>query len=160
MSFCETTPDPYDLETANLTLFLTEPAIVTTHMETLPSVQALVARLESNPDLLERGPARVAHQVLDTAIDAYFPILDQLDEFVDEMEQRVFGQFDERLLQEIFKVKRLVISLRRYLAPQRDVLSSSPTGRRASCPPRRSSTSATCTTTCCASPTRWTAIAS
>jgi len=123
VSFCETTPDPYDLETANLTLFLTENAVITTHMESLPAVQALVERLESNPDLLERGPARVAHQVLDTAIDAYFPILDQLDEFVDEMEQRVFGQFDEKLLQEIFKVKRLVISLRRYLAPQRDVLS-------------------------------------
>ena len=123
VSFCETTPDPYDLETANLTLFLTESAVVTTHMETLPAVQALVERLESNPDLLDRGPARVAHQVLDTAIDAYFPIMDQLDEFVDEMEQRVFGQFDERLLQEIFRVKRLVISLRRFLAPQREVLS-------------------------------------
>jgi magnesium transporter len=149
VSFCETTPDPYDLETANLTLFLSESAVVTTHMEALPAVQALVARLESNPDLLERGPARVAHHVLDTAIDAYFPILDQLDEFVDDMEQRVFGQFDERLLQEIFKVKRLVISLRRYLAPQREVLSM----------PRRSSISATCTTTCCGSPMGWTAIA-
>ena len=123
VSFCETTPDPYDLETANLTLFVTEHAIVTTHLETLPAVQALVERLRGNPDLLERGPARIAHQVLDTAVDAYFPVLDQLDEFVDEMEQRVFGRFDEALLQEIFKVKRLVISLRRYLAPQREVLS-------------------------------------
>jgi magnesium transporter len=123
VSFCETTPDPYDLETANLTLFITEHAVVTTHLETLPAVQALVDRLRANPDLLERGPARIAHQVLDTAVDAYFPVLDQLDEFVDDMEQRVFGRFDEELLQEIFKVKRLVISLRRYLAPQREVLS-------------------------------------
>jgi magnesium transporter len=123
VSFCETTPDPYDLETANLTLFLTEHAIVTTHMESLPAVQALVERLRSNADLLERGAARIAHQVLDTAVDAYFPVLDQLDEFVDDMEQRVFGHFDEQLLQEIFKVKRLVISLRRFLAPQREVLS-------------------------------------
>jgi magnesium transporter len=123
VSFCETTPDPYDLETANLTLFLTEHAIVTTHLETLPTVQALIERLRANPDLLGRGPARVAHQTLDTAVDAYFPVLDQLDEFVDEMEQRVFGRFDDELLQEIFKVKRLVISLRRFLAPQRDVLS-------------------------------------
>jgi magnesium transporter len=123
VSFCETTPDPYDLETANLTLFITEHAVVTTHLETLPSIQALVERLRDNPDLLERGPARIAHQVLDTAVDAYFPVLDQLDEFVDDMEQRVFGHFDETLLQEIFKVKRLVISLRRYLAPQREVLS-------------------------------------
>ena len=123
VSFCETTPDPYDLDTANLTLFITEHAIVTTHLETLPSVQALVERLGANPDLLERGPARIAHLVLDTAVDAYFPVLDRLDEFVDDMEQRVFGRFDETLLQEIFKVKRLVISLRRYLAPQREVLS-------------------------------------
>ncbi len=123
VSFCETTPDPYDLETANLTLFITEHAVVTTHLESLPSIQALVERLRANPDLLERGPARIAHQVLDTAVDAYFPVLDRLDEFVDDMEQRVFGRFDEALLQEIFKVKRLVISLRRYLAPQREVLS-------------------------------------
>jgi magnesium transporter len=123
VSFCESTPDPYDLETANLTLFLTEHTIVTTHLESLPAVQALVERLRANADLLARGPARVAHQVLDTAVDAYFPVLDQLDEFVDEMEQRVFGQFDEKLLQEIFKVKRLGISLRRFLSPQREVLS-------------------------------------
>ena len=122
VSFCETTPDPYDLETANLTLFLTEHAVITAHLETLPSVQSLIERLRANPDLLERGPARIAHQVLDTAVDAYFPVLDQLDEFVDEMEQRVFGRFDEALLQEIFKVKRLVISLRRFLSPQREVL--------------------------------------
>ena len=123
VSFCETTPDPYDLETANLTVFLTEHTVVTAHMESLPAVQSLVERLQSNPDLLGRGPARVAHQVIDTAVDAYFPILDQLDGFVDDMEARVFGQFDEKLLQEIFQVKRLVISLRRYLAPQREVLS-------------------------------------
>ena len=123
VSFAEATPDPYDLETANLTLFLTESAVVTTHLETLPAVQTLVQRVENNPEMLGRGPARVAHQVLDTAVDAYFPVLDQLDEFVDDMEQRVFGDFDDRLLHEIFQVKRLVISLRRYLAPQREVLS-------------------------------------
>jgi magnesium transporter len=123
VSFRDSTPDPYDLETANLTLFLTERAVVTAHLETLPAVHALVDRIEGNPDLLERGPARVAHQVLDLAVDAYFPVLDQLDEFVDDMEQRVFGHFDDQLLHEIFQVKRLVISLRRYLAPQRDVLS-------------------------------------
>ena len=85
VSFCESTPDPYDLETANLTLFLTEHSIVTTHMESLPTVQALLERLRSNPDLLARGPARLAHQTLDVAVDAYFPVLDRLDEFVDEV---------------------------------------------------------------------------
>lgn len=123
VSFLDATPDPYDIETANITIFITERAVVTTHLESLPVVRYLVDTLRSNPDLLARGPARVAHFVLDAAVDAYFPILDQLDEFVDDIESRVFGQFDEELLHEIFTVKRLVISLRRYLAPQRDVLS-------------------------------------
>ena len=123
VGFAEATPDPYDLETTNLTIFITKNAIVTAHLQQVPVVQALVDTLRSNPDLLSRGPARIAHFVLDGAVDAYFPVLDRLDEFVDEIEQRVFGKFDEELLQEIFKVKRLVISLRRFLAPQREVLS-------------------------------------
>ena len=123
VGFAHHTPDPYDLETANLTIFITSNAVVTAHTQKSPVISLLTERLRTNPDLLERGPARVAHQALDIAIDAYFPLLDQLEEFVDDIEQRVFGQFDEQLLQEIFQVKRLVISLRRYLAPQREVLS-------------------------------------
>lgn len=123
VAFRESTPDPYDLETANLTLFLTRSAIVSAHVEALPIVADIVQRLRAHPELLERGPARVAHLMLDGAVDAYFPVLDQVDEFVDDLEQRVFGRFDESLLQEIFRVKRLVIALRRYLAPQREVMS-------------------------------------
>ena len=123
VSFRESTADPYDLDTANLTIFITKHAIVTAHTEALPVVQSLIDTLRVNPDVLARGPARLAHMVLDAAVDAYFPVLDRLDEFVDDLEQRVFGKFDEELLQEIFEVKRLVISLRRYLAPQREVLS-------------------------------------
>jgi magnesium transporter len=123
VGFAEHTPDPYDLETANLAIFVTANAVVTAHTQSSPVVRQLTERLRSNPDLLERGPARVAHQALDIAVDAYFPLLDQLDEFVNDIEARVFGHFDEQLLQEIFQVKRLVISLRRFLAPQREVLS-------------------------------------
>lgn len=123
VGFDEQTPDPYDLDTANITIFVTATAVVTAHTQPSPVVAQLTERLRSNPDLLARGPARVAHQALDMAVDAYFPLLDQIDEFVDDIEQRVFGHFDERLLHEIFQVKRMVISLRRYLAPQREVLS-------------------------------------
>ena len=123
VGFAEHTPDPYDLDTANLSIFVTPNAVVTAHTQSSPVVRTLSERLRTNADLLERGAARIAHQALDIAVDAYFPLLDQLDEFVDDIEQRVFGHFDERLLQEIFQVKRLVISLRRFLAPQREVLS-------------------------------------
>src|SRR5690606_5371369 len=73
------------------------------------------------PDLVARGAARMAHHIMDTAIDAYFPILDRVDEFIDSLEERVFASFDEESLRDIFAVKRMVLSLRRYLAPQREI---------------------------------------
>jgi magnesium transporter len=122
VGFRESTPDPYDLDTANLNVFITRHVVVTAHVEPLPVIAELMKRLRANHDLLDRGPSRIAYLALDAAVDAYFPVLDGIDEFVDELEQRVFGHFDERLLHEIFQVKRLVISLRRYLSPQREVL--------------------------------------
>jgi magnesium transporter len=67
---------------------------------------------------------RIAHAIMDIAVDAYFPLLDQLDEFVDSLEQRVFEHFDQESLRDIFAVKRTVLSLRRHLAPQREVFNS------------------------------------
>lgn len=119
--FCETTPDPYDLETFNLNLFVGRTFFVTVHAEPSRSVAAVESLVERNADLLGRGPGRLAHMVLDTAIDAYFPVVDQLDDFIDGLEARVFGQFDDSVLQEIFACKRMIISLRKYLSPQREV---------------------------------------
>jgi magnesium transporter len=81
----------------------------------------MAARLALAPELLGRGPARLMHGILDATIDAYFPILDQLDAFVDGLEERVFVKFDQEALRDIFAVKRLVLQLRRHLAPMREV---------------------------------------
>lgn len=124
VTFCETTDDPYDLETANLYLFVGTNFLVTVHAGKAPSVEAVVAIVERNTDLLERGVGRIAHMVMDTAIDEYFPILDQVDGFVDSLEERVFARFEQSAMQDIFQVKRLVLSLRRYLMPQREIFNA------------------------------------
>jgi magnesium transporter len=63
------------------------------------------------------------HAIVDQAVDAYFPIIDKLDEFMDSLEEKIYGTFDKEALREVFAVKRLVLSLRRHLAPERDALS-------------------------------------
>lgn len=128
--FAAETEDPYDLETFNISFFLGPNYIVTVHGSDSAIFDGVAERVVRHPDLLQRGAERVMHAVMDSAIDAYFPILDQIDEFVDGVEERVFGQFDQSALQDIFRVKRLVLSLRRHLSPQREVfnvLSNRPT---------------------------------
>ena len=119
--FCETTTDPYDLETENLYLYLGANYVVTVHAGFSQSVETVTDLIRRSPDLFDRGPARLAHTICDTAVDAFFPILDRVDEFIDGLEARVFERFDESALHDIFALKRTVLSLRRYLAPQREI---------------------------------------
>lgn len=119
--FHEQTEDPYDLETFNLSFYLGPSFLVTVHAGKSDVIEEVAGRIARNPDLLARGVDRVMHAVMDSAIDAYFPLLDRLDDFVDSLEQRVFENFDQAALRDIFAVKRLVLSLRRHVAPQREV---------------------------------------
>ena len=119
--FCDTTTDPYDLETENLYIYLGESYVVTVHEGDSQVVDTVADLIRRSPDLIDRGSARLVHTLCDTAVDAFFPILDQVDEFVDGLESRVFERFDESALRDIFALKRTVLSLRRYLAPQREI---------------------------------------
>ena len=117
------TDDPHDIETYNLCCVLGSNYLVTVHGAHSPGLNSVWERVQRAPDLLDRGSARMLHAVLDATVDEYFPIVDQLDEFVDTIEERVFARFDQSALQDIFGVKRLVLQMRRHLAPQREVFS-------------------------------------
>ncbi len=124
VQFRESTEDPYDLETYDMHAFLTPHALVTVSAGTVPAVGLVSDRLARSPEQLQRGLDQVLHALIDETIDRYFPILARVDEFVDGVEERVFVDFDEAALRDIFQVKRLVLALRRHLAPQREVLAT------------------------------------
>jgi magnesium transporter len=119
--FHEATPDPYDLETYDLSFFLGPNYVVTVHDGPSKPIEEVAERVQKKPELLERGSDRLAHAIMDASVDDYFPLLDQLDEFIDDLEQRVIVDFDQSAIKEIFAVKRLVVALRRHVAPEREV---------------------------------------
>lgn len=118
----DATDDPYDIQTKDLYCFLGAKYLVTVHAGPVASVDRVGDHVRQSPELLSRGVERILHAILDDTIDSFFPILNNIDEFIDGIEKRVFEQFDEAALRDLFLVKRLVLSLRRYLAPSRDVL--------------------------------------
>ncbi len=123
VAFCETTDDPYDLDTANISFFLGKNYLVTVHGADTNPVDSTRELLQRKPELATHGPAKLMHAIVDQAVDAYFPIIDKLDEFMDSLEEKIYGTFDQGALREVFAVKRLVLTLRRHLAPERDALS-------------------------------------
>lgn len=117
----DTSPDPYDVEGFNLSFVLARDVVITVRHGSSPALEDVWQRVHKNPDLLDRGTDRLLHTIMDATVDAYFPLLDKIDEFVDDLEQQVIAHFDTSALAEIFAVKRIVLSLKRHLGPEREV---------------------------------------
>jgi magnesium transporter len=115
------TEDPYDLQTFALFFFLGPNYLVTVHASDASSITEIADQLARTPELLSRGAERLMHAIMDAAVDAYFPLIDQIDEFIHSCEERVFESFDPNVRKEIFTVKRVILALRRHLGPQREV---------------------------------------
>jgi magnesium transporter len=116
------TDDPYDIETVNLYLFLAQNYLVTVHGSPARAVEEMQHRLERGPDLLQRGVEMIAHGIVDHTVDEFLPMVDQVDEMVDRLEERLFEAYDDEAIKDIFAIKRLVVQLRRHLGPLREVL--------------------------------------
>ena len=124
VDFDPSTSDPYDLTTFNLCSFLGKNFLVTAHSVPVPAIEAFMHRCVSNPDILARGAARAMYTVMDMSVDAYFPLLDKVNDFVDVLEERAFKGYEQNVIEELSAVKRTVLSLKRHLIPERDVFNS------------------------------------
>jgi magnesium transporter len=72
-------------------------------------------------EVLGRGLDHVLWTLVDSVIDGYFPILDQLGDEIDDLEDRVVAGADRALLERIFELKRQVIAVRRVISPEREM---------------------------------------
>ncbi len=79
---------------------------------------AVRARCERNPELLSKGPGFVLYAILDFVVDHYFPILDGVEDTVEQVEERFFkGDFSPADISLLYELKRDLVSLRRAVAP-------------------------------------------
>jgi magnesium transporter len=68
-----------------------------------------------------QGEQFVVYRILDALTDTFFPVLEGIDDAIDELEDAiVLGPSDEQL-QRIFHLKRSLVTLRRIVTPQRDL---------------------------------------
>ncbi len=119
------TPEPYDFDTWNLNLYVCADALITVHSRPSIAIETVARRVAASPDLLERGVDYIAYQILDALVDSYFPLLDKVDEFIDDLETDVFVSGDApQTLQLIFELKRTLLGLRRHQAPMREALAT------------------------------------
>src|SRR5690606_34932555 len=71
---------------------------------------------------LEHGPDHLLYRLTDEIVAGYLPLIDEIDDEVDLIEDQIFRHPSPHTLEQIFKIKRSVLHLRRIIGPQREVL--------------------------------------
>lgn len=115
---------PSNFVTKELDCFLGDNFVVTFHLERFRSIKAVKQHIRSNTFIAQRGPGYVLHQVLDHIIDLYLPVVDDFDETINNLEDRIFEMCtaDNVILEEIVDLRRSVARLRRISVRQLEVL--------------------------------------
>jgi magnesium transporter len=105
-----------------LSAILTENVLITHHYDSLPSIVQLRQYLLKHDSQAARGPDYLFHIILDAMVDEFAPLLDQLTDRLDSIENEVFGKPTPRLLADMLEVKQAVVHLRKTLILEREVL--------------------------------------
>ncbi|MFP5022926.1 magnesium/cobalt transporter CorA [Pseudonocardia phyllosphaerae] len=101
-------------------VFLGPDFVITVRHAEEPALSEIRERLEADPDLLAHGPMAVLYAVLDRVVDDYFPVLEGLQDDIDQIEVQVF-QGDPKVSRRIYQLTREVIAFQRAVEPLQDL---------------------------------------
>jgi magnesium transporter len=101
--------------------------LVTLHHDECPAFTELRRRYTKRHEPLPGG-VFLLHQVLDALVDSFFPALSDLDDRMDELQDRIFEDPNPDQLHEVFDIRRQLVQVRRVASPQRDAVSQLASG--------------------------------
>ena len=70
---------------------------------------------------LQKGPDYLLYAIADTIVDGYFPVLDQIGDDIDGLQDSVMQTASDTTLERLFALKRELIDLRRATSPAREI---------------------------------------
>jgi magnesium transporter len=95
--------------------------VVTVRAERCGELDELRRRIAADPS---RDEELVVYRIFDTLTDTFFPVLEAIDDAIDELEDVIVLQPTDEQLQRVFRLKRRLVVLRRVITPQRDLAAS------------------------------------
>jgi magnesium transporter len=114
----------HDLDPVEVDLFIGRNYLVTVHRGRVAAMDEAFLRWTRGGELMRDGIGYLVYSVLDTMVDAFFPVLDQIEDEVEEAELTLLTQHDGAKMASLLKIKRTLVTLRRLVGPMRDVFNS------------------------------------
>lgn len=113
-------------ETEQLSIFLGKNYVITFQEQPGGDIlDPLRERIRKNRGIIRSmGADYLMYAIIDTVTDAYFPVLEEYGEKLDEIEDKIFAKGQKEVAQKVHTLKRDILAIRRAVWPLRDALSS------------------------------------
>ncbi len=112
-----------ELDVGEIDIFVGENYVLSARRGGEFGFQAVRARCEREPELLQRGSGFVLYALMDAIVDRYFPLLDELEDELDEIESRIFSQLGQaRPVIDLYELKQKFTVLKHAVEPLIEVM--------------------------------------
>jgi magnesium transporter len=114
LSYYESTSD---VETGQIAIFIGEHYVITVRFGPLGDITSIRRALESDPNRLAHGPTAAAHAIMDATVDGYLSVAEEVNKDIEQLEESVFSPARTNDAENIYRVKRENLEMRRAVAP-------------------------------------------
>jgi len=108
----------------NIYVYICSDYIITLHYGENKSVKKIMNDIDKGLDIVSSGSDFVLYNILDEAIDQLFVVTDKIEEKISILEEESMNNPVQSTLNNIMRVKKSVIKLRRVVSPLREVLNT------------------------------------
>ena len=112
----------FESEIDELDIFLGRNYVITHHDQLLSAIEDIWSSYQRDERHVQEGPDHLLYRIIDSIVMGYMPLVEQIDNQIDQIEDQVFDRPTRATLEQIFALKRILLSMRRILLPQREVL--------------------------------------
>jgi magnesium transporter len=106
------------IELGETHFFLGKNFIISVRHGSTLSYKSVRTRCESTPHLLGKGPGFALYAVMDAIVDQFFPVVDELEQKLESLEEKIFGKkLVRETTEDIFILKRDLMDIKRAVSP-------------------------------------------
>jgi magnesium transporter len=124
-------PAAGEYHVGELAIFAGPNYVVTVRSRAQKGLAEVRARCEREPELLRQGPGFVLYAIIDAIVDRYFPILDNLEDELDGIEQQIFAPrgAPRDNIEALYALKQRLMIMKHAVAPLLEGVSNLTGGR-------------------------------
>lgn len=113
-----------ELEVEQFSFILFKDLVISFQQRDSNPFETVLARMSEGSNIRKNGADDLLYALTDTIVDNYFSVIEKIGEKIDEVEDEVLLNPQREILNEIYKLKRNLIYIRKTLWPMRNVISN------------------------------------